>query len=343
VPHETSDAALTVVIPAWNIGDELAQCIASIRADPMAKEIIVVDNASESALDVPPGVRVVRSRARLTLGAARNVGLAAASTRYVCFMDADDVFVGPALSTLSRRLDEEPSAVLAAGGIVLWDEETGCRVASYVPSRTACRIQRHRRALALVQAVHRVIPTAGAAVIRRHVLVRLGGFPDVVAGENWALGVSLALTGRVCMDRQPMKLYRVDVSRATLATIRASRLAEGLNARRAMRIAIRAVPGVSPFWRLISYALWPVHLASAVYDRVRSEPRSVRMIKRCREARRLCRELGDYEPDIAYVARSEDPGPESDGDRRRARRRDPGPSRDAAVARATSSAPPGSS
>jgi hypothetical protein len=80
------------VVPAWGeyAGAPLAQALESLRAQDVAARIIVVDNASEPPLEARGGIELIRSDTRLTVGAARNLGLASVHSRYVVFWDADD-------------------------------------------------------------------------------------------------------------------------------------------------------------------------------------------------------------------------------------------------------------
>src|SRR5215211_6406812 len=70
------EALTTVLMPVW---DEyvpwLPQAVASVQAQDVATRLVVVDNASDVRLPGLPGACVVASPRRLTLGAARNLGL----------------------------------------------------------------------------------------------------------------------------------------------------------------------------------------------------------------------------------------------------------------------------
>jgi glycosyltransferase involved in cell wall biosynthesis len=95
-PDAASTASLTVVIPVWDDYVRwLPDCISSIanqRPDPPL-DILVVDNASGTALPaLPAGVGRTRLPTRVSLGAARNHGLARINTPFVAFADADDLF-----------------------------------------------------------------------------------------------------------------------------------------------------------------------------------------------------------------------------------------------------------
>jgi hypothetical protein len=130
--------AVTVVIPVRDRHAELARCLAGLRADPLAHGapesargarradpvsgrapgsargaggsapviVIVVDDASAdpgaiAAIAAAHGARVIRRPVNGGPGAARNTGLAAASTELVAFLDSDCV---PEAGWLDRLL-----------------------------------------------------------------------------------------------------------------------------------------------------------------------------------------------------------------------------------------------
>jgi glycosyltransferase involved in cell wall biosynthesis len=196
---------VSVVIPVWDDFVErfLPEALASIRAQDLAAEIVIVDNASSPPVAPPDAVEVVRAPERLTLGAARNLALNTIATPFVVFWDADDVMLPGALSAMRRRLEEAPDAFVAATGIV---EAPG--VPHHWPRRASRALAGRRTLFALVHAVSSQFPTIGAALIRTEAARDAGGFADADAGEDWVLGVSLAFRGRILLDPHPGRLYR---------------------------------------------------------------------------------------------------------------------------------------
>ncbi len=133
---------------------------------------------------------VIRSGGPLSVGAARNLGLAAVTTPYVVFLDADDELVPETQATMLALLDADDGAVAAISQVV--DREGGEVVA---PRRGVARLARVPLALALANATWSILPTQGCALIRADVARGCGGYADSDGGEDWAFGISLARCG----------------------------------------------------------------------------------------------------------------------------------------------------
>src|SRR5215212_5141429 len=115
-----SEPETTIVIPVWGryAGDVLAEGVASLRMQDRAARILVVDNASDEAVPALDGVEVVRSPRRLTVGAARNLGLERVRSPFVLFWDADDVMAPGTLAFLEERLRARSDVVAVAAAIM---------------------------------------------------------------------------------------------------------------------------------------------------------------------------------------------------------------------------------
>ncbi len=197
---------ITVVVPAWGpyAGPSLADAVDSLRDQDLPVRILVVDNASQERLPELKDTEVIRTPGRLTLGAARNFGLARVTTPYVTFWDADDLMPAGTLRFLRERLSSDPNLVAAAAGIV----EDEPRIRHRWPPRFAARLARRPRPFALCHSVWSLFPTTGGTLIRAAAAKEAGGFGDVEFGDDWVLGVSLTLRGRVELHERPGRIYR---------------------------------------------------------------------------------------------------------------------------------------
>jgi (heptosyl)LPS beta-1,4-glucosyltransferase len=99
---------LTVVIPTLNEADRLPDCLASVA---WASEIIVVDagSADETVTVARKAGALVISMRGGTIGEQKNAGIAAASTRWILSIDADER-VTPALRASIEEAVRTPTA-----------------------------------------------------------------------------------------------------------------------------------------------------------------------------------------------------------------------------------------
>src|SRR5262245_51386278 len=101
---------ITVVIPTWNRGALLERAVASVRAQTVAvHEIIVVDDGSTDDTEARmrrrgDSVRYLRQQ-NAGAGSARNLGMRAASSEWVAFLDSDDVFAFDHVARLLQAID----------------------------------------------------------------------------------------------------------------------------------------------------------------------------------------------------------------------------------------------
>jgi len=120
---------VSVIVPVYNVGDYLSQCIDSILAqDHPSFEVIVVDDGSTDGcpdiLDTyasDPRLRVIRQE-NAGLSAARNTGMLHAAGRFICFVDSDDHLDPRFISTLQGQMERDKTDV-AFCAITIFDAE----------------------------------------------------------------------------------------------------------------------------------------------------------------------------------------------------------------------------
>ncbi len=176
---------LTVVIPHFNQKDFLPRAVASVLSGESDEiEIIIVDDGSTdgsepvlAALEaVSPLITVIRCKINQGVLAALNTGLAAAHSRYVTFLGADD-FVLPNLHIpLVRALDDTPTAALACSQVAIIGSDGSLRGirpitppsfrAEYLDRKAICRL--------IEKTDHWIASTT--AVFRTDLLLATGGF-----------------------------------------------------------------------------------------------------------------------------------------------------------------------
>ncbi|MEJ2140489.1 MAG: glycosyltransferase family A protein, partial [Gammaproteobacteria bacterium] len=122
---------VSVIVPAYNVGPYIDQCLRSLKSQSLQSiQIIVVDDGSTD--DTPeriqalqngegPSIEVVRQE-NAGLSAARNAGMALATGQYIGFVDADD-WVSPRMfEKLYCKAVETDSEVVVCAGLKRWPD-----------------------------------------------------------------------------------------------------------------------------------------------------------------------------------------------------------------------------
>ena len=104
---------VSVLIPTYNRAEYLAECLDSILEQTLRPyEVIVVDDGSSDATrqvlnNYESGIKIIKSPNR-GKPAALNLGLAAATGKYVWVFDDDDVALLDALERFVAPLEAHP-------------------------------------------------------------------------------------------------------------------------------------------------------------------------------------------------------------------------------------------
>ncbi|MTD53383.1 glycosyltransferase family 2 protein [Amycolatopsis pithecellobii] len=180
----------TVVIATRNRAGELARSLGKLTSLPSAPPVIVVDNASgDGTAEVArsfPGVRVIRLPRNLA-AAARNRGVAAASTPYVAFSDDDSWWAEDALGEAEAVLDSCPRAGLVAARTLVGPQWTDDPVNGLMADSPLGRAPDLPGPSVLGF-------LACAAVVRRQAFLDAGGFSELLhfGAEERLLALDLA-------------------------------------------------------------------------------------------------------------------------------------------------------
>lgn len=183
----------TVVIATRNRAGELGRTLRELTSLRPAPPVIVVDNGS--ADDTPevvrsfPGVRLIRLRRNLA-AAARNTGVAGASTPYVAFSDDDSWWAEDALPEAERILDAAPEVGLVAARTLVGPQQTDDPVNELMAGSPLG----HPPGLPGPSVLGFL---ACAAVVRRQAFLAAGGFSELLhfGAEERLLALDLAAHG----------------------------------------------------------------------------------------------------------------------------------------------------
>jgi glycosyltransferase involved in cell wall biosynthesis len=105
---------ITIVIPAYNYGQYLPECLDSVLGtlSGIKAETIVVDDAStdntQDVLSHYDDINVIRHERNMGLSAALNTGHRAAQGKYIVNLDADNVLLPSGMVTLYRTMEAKP-------------------------------------------------------------------------------------------------------------------------------------------------------------------------------------------------------------------------------------------
>jgi len=189
VADPTARPAVSVVIPTRNRFAFLSEAIESIRRQTSADwEVVVVDDASDDGsateasrlLAEDRRMRLVALEAHAERSRARNVGLAAASGRYVLFLDDDDRLLPKALETLGRTLDRESQASVAIGARRAFDTDGQVRRAPHPRFRVRRRLVEEL----LLGWLSAWVAVPGQCLMRTDELRAAGGWNETLVGPE---------------------------------------------------------------------------------------------------------------------------------------------------------------
>jgi N-acetylglucosaminyl-diphospho-decaprenol L-rhamnosyltransferase len=119
-------AGWAAVVVNYNAGPALVGCVASVLAQDLGPELVVVDNAStDGSVDIlreaHPGVRIVHSGGNLGYARAANLGIAATDAPVVAVLNPDTVLADGVGRALAARFVAE--AELGAVGPRLHNDD----------------------------------------------------------------------------------------------------------------------------------------------------------------------------------------------------------------------------
>jgi glycosyltransferase involved in cell wall biosynthesis len=194
--NKVSTQGISVVIPLYNKSATIFECIESVLNQSMrAKEIIVVDDGSTD--DGPSIVRSLKSPNVILLSqknsgvsSARNVGVQAAKSSFVAFLDADDVWNPSHLSTLSNLATAYEDAGVWSTGFLI---KQGSSQTAYSIGQDLIQHYFVEEYIEMLLAGRDLVWTSACMARRDHIL-SLGGFAEGINhGEDHAMWLGLAL------------------------------------------------------------------------------------------------------------------------------------------------------
>ena len=255
--------SVTAVIPCHNGARHLAQTLASIQAQqrPVRETIVVDDGSSDGSPELAEarGARCIRQAVAAGAATARNVGVAAARTDLVAFLDQDDLWTPDHLATLVPLLEDSGAAV-AYGQMQAFEGSTQRLVR---PGGDGVPFDPTLQLLAW-----NFVPQSGA-VVRRDAFQAVGGYdeePEFRYAEDYALWLRLAERYRFVGSSRVTTLYRVHEGQRS-GDVRAMVEGEWAVRARHARRAAEADPARGALTRRRLLAAWRAELRQAWRER----------------------------------------------------------------------------
>lgn len=152
---------ISIIVPAYNVQEYLADCIDSILDQNIQGELIIVNDGSTDntqeiaeryASERPDIIRVIH-QVNKGLASARNTGIMNAQSDWCLFLDADDMLADNGLEKIVKAIKDNPDCSIVSGSFktfgntnqevilmpnpTLEDFKTGNRIGSSSAVRTS--------------------------------------------------------------------------------------------------------------------------------------------------------------------------------------------------------------
>lgn len=196
---------VTVVIPTYNRAALLEKAIASVLAQTVQLgAIVVVDDGSTDdsrervlALAAQDPRIVLQAQSNAGANAARNAGIASATTALIAFLDSDDRWAPEKVARQLDALRSRPEAVASFTGILAVDGERPLYRYDIPADLTLEEIRRHN-----------VLGTTSSLMVRTDVVRTVGGFdPALPSCQDWDLYLRLRRTGPFATVLEDLVFY----------------------------------------------------------------------------------------------------------------------------------------
>lgn len=205
---------VSVIVPAYNAEPFLADAVRSALAQTWGNvEVIIIDDGSTDGTGaIADGLAARDRRVRVVhcrnggLSSARNVGLSVAKGEFVCFLDADDMFLPEKIERQAAFL-----AVFPGCDLVYSDHYVGD--STLTPMLLACRrppfpieeILTFRNWFAPI-----------SPLLRSSFAERIGGFDETLRGsEDWDYWIRASQCGVLSYLPGPVGVYRTHPAQMT--------------------------------------------------------------------------------------------------------------------------------
>ena len=204
---------VSVIIPAYNVENYIAQCLESVCTQSYSElEILVIyDRCGDNTLAIcqdwerrDSRIRLVINEVRCGLGEARNIGLRLAAGEYVMYLDSDDWYAPDCVEKLLTAIEETDADYVSYSGI-FWNQGDTVKLKSNLPAGEYTTDLEKKFVLL------REFPAVWKKIYRRKWLIDNALFqPQLFCYEDWGYNMSLVLnTSKIVLIPGAGVYYRV--------------------------------------------------------------------------------------------------------------------------------------
>jgi len=216
-----ADDTVAVVVPSYQRREYVLQAVRSVLRQTYANlQCIVVDNGPDDGTAQAlaslgdPRVKTVRHEGALGAAGARNVGIEAASgTRWVAFLDSDDIWAPTKLERQIGAISANPPALLSATSSVVVDADLMPTRALRSPVGSNAGEQfllTRRDLLHQLGQEQRLSLNFSTFMAPRDALLAAGGCDvNLRHGDDWDLVIRMAEHSPIAYVDLPLAVYRI--------------------------------------------------------------------------------------------------------------------------------------
>lgn len=209
---------VSVVIPAYNASQYLAEAIDSVLSQTHSNlEIIVVnDGSTDNTLDIlesyQPKLKVL-TQAQAGVAEARNTGIKAATGEYLAFVDSDDYWFKDKIGLQLAYLQQHPDVGAVYNDWKVWEpiNDSYPDPGTLAPSAVGLDIDPNQSGWLYGQLLLDCIIHTSTLMIRKPILDQAGYFDgNLRIGEDYDLWLRLSRLAKIDKLAAPLSLYRTN-------------------------------------------------------------------------------------------------------------------------------------
>jgi glycosyltransferase involved in cell wall biosynthesis len=199
-------ARVSIIIPTYERPHLLVRAVASAQAAAADVEVIVVDDAStDETAEVCraiPDIKYVRVERNQGVAGARNIGILVSASKYIAFLDDDDLRLPGSLDLQVDALEANPEAGFICGAMLMADQD--CQ-----PNGEVVRPRQPGGDVfwELLDLEFPVMPLC--TVVRKDCFLRVGLLNQRLLGiDDWDIFTRIAEVYPVLVLQEPVGIYR---------------------------------------------------------------------------------------------------------------------------------------